>query len=101
MKRIWLNIRYIAELSVKYTEVIYALLGFIGMFVPLSDIFYAEITLIKRIVVSCCILLGTWMIVFGFPCDYPVQCFLFYTYLFVHQRNVYIHTLKYQIHNLT
>lgn len=70
MKRIWLNIRYIAELSVKYTGVIYALLGFIGMFVPLSDIFHAEITLIKRIVVSCCILLGTWMIVFGLSCIY-------------------------------
>ncbi len=70
MKRIWLNIRYIVALSVKYTGIIYALLGFIGTFVPLSDIFYAEITLIKRIVVSCCILLGIWVIVFVVSCIY-------------------------------
>lgn len=70
MKRIWLNIRYIVELSVRYTGMVYALLGFIGTFVPLSDLFDAEITLIKRIVVSCYALLGIWMIAFGVSCIY-------------------------------
>ena len=70
MKRIILNIQYITNISIKYTGMIFALLGFIGMFVPLSDIFRDGTSLINKIVSSLCVLLGTWLLVFAVSCVY-------------------------------
>lgn len=70
MKRIWVNFQYILGVSVKYTGIIFALLGFIGMFAPLSDIISANLSIGKRICISCLILLGTWMCVFILSCLY-------------------------------
>lgn len=68
MKRILSNFRYILKISFKYTGIIFAILGFIGVFAPLNDIFSVEKSLIKKILISCFILIGIWLVLFLTSC---------------------------------
>lgn len=70
MKRITSNIHYILEVSVRYTGMIFAVLGFIGMFAPLDDLLGDQMGLIRKFEISCLILGGIWLIVFLASCVY-------------------------------
>lgn len=48
MKRVLSNINFIVKLSLKYTGMVFALFGFIEMFAPLSEMFDAKLSLIKK-----------------------------------------------------
>lgn len=63
IKRVWLNKAYVMKTATKWTGAVFAILGFIGTFVSLSDIISEDVKLIARIAISVGILLGTWLIV--------------------------------------
>ena len=70
MKTIKSNIKFIWRVSIKYTEIFLAIVGFIGLFAPLNDVFSDEISLNKKVVISCLVVLGIWLIIFIISCFY-------------------------------
>jgi hypothetical protein len=64
MKRIWMNKGYIAKLTTTTIGGIYALLGFIGILVPLDEILSDMLPIWARFVISLEILLAAWFICF-------------------------------------
>lgn len=64
MKRIFANRKYIFKKSMQWTCSLYTFLGFISMFISLSEIIPSKRTLINKIVVSFLILLFVWLICF-------------------------------------
>ena len=63
IKRVGLNKAYVMKSATNWTGAVFAILGFIGTFVSLSDIISEDVKLIARIAISVGILLGTWLIV--------------------------------------
>ncbi len=68
MKKIMANMPYIVNMSMKCTSVIFAILGFVGLFTSFGECFNSEISLFKKIMYSCMILLVLWLIVFLINC---------------------------------
>lgn len=60
MKRIWLNRKHITKMATRWTGSIFALLGFLGTFVPLSDLLNTNASIQCRIAISVGILLFVW-----------------------------------------
>lgn len=75
IKRIGINLKYIGKTSIKYVSALYAVLGFVGTFTPLSDIYTGlllkilpytnaeEIPDIYLILGSLLVLLVTWLFI--------------------------------------
>lgn len=61
IKRVWLNKSYVMKTATKWTGAAFAIVGFIGTFVSLSDIISEDVKLIARIAISVGMLLGTWL----------------------------------------
>lgn len=64
MRRILLNIHYIFELSVKWTGVVFSIIGLASTFVSLGDLINPNISQIKRLFISIGMLIGVWLIAF-------------------------------------
>lgn len=64
IKVVRMNFRYIAKLAVQWTGVIFAILGFMGTFVSLSDLLDEQLALYSRIIISALILAGVWLLAF-------------------------------------
>lgn len=64
MKRIFANRKYIFKLSIQWICSLYTFLGFISMFISLSEIIPNKWTLINKILVSFLVLLLVWLICF-------------------------------------
>lgn len=64
MKRICLNKKYIAKLASKWTSIIFAILGFIGTFVSLSNLLPEDSSMQHRIFIGIGIMVGLWLILF-------------------------------------
>ena len=64
MKRLCANISYIFRQSFQWTAAVFAILGFVGTFVPLSDFINGSLELWKRILISTLILGGIWIVSF-------------------------------------
>lgn len=62
LKRAWINRKYVIRTSFKWTGVIFAILGFIGIFAPLTEILSCDGKMLIRIAVSTGILFGVWLI---------------------------------------
>lgn len=67
------NFRYVISKSITFTGVIFAILGFIGLFAPLNDCFDENISIVHKIFYSGVIVVIIWLIVFTFYCTYT--CF--------------------------
>ena len=61
-KRIWNSRKYILKKSLSVTVSIYALLGFVRMFVALEGFFAEGVLFKQKVVVSILILLGVWLL---------------------------------------
>lgn len=61
-KRLWNSRKYILKKSLSVTVSIYALLGFVRMFVALEGFFAEGVLFKKKVVVSILILLGVWLL---------------------------------------
>ena len=61
LKRARINRKYIVRTACKLTAVIFAMLGFVGTFAPLSEIMLPEGKTLLRIVVSAGILFAVWL----------------------------------------
>lgn len=64
MKRILLNISYIAKLATKWTSAIFAFIGVLSTFASLSDLFPPQLSPWCKFLISACILLGVWVAAF-------------------------------------
>ena len=64
MKKILANMSYILVTSIKYTGAIFAIIGFIGLFAPLTDCSSMQEGMTKKIIWSCMVLVGIWILVF-------------------------------------
>ena len=65
MSSIWINKGYISKIASTITGGIYALLGFIGMLVPLDEILSDNMSIWIRGVISATILIGIWCCCFA------------------------------------
>lgn len=65
MKWIWINKEHIAKAACTIVGGIYALLGFIGMLVPLDEILPESISIWVKILIGCLLLIGSWLICFA------------------------------------
>lgn len=65
-----MNYKHIGKLSTELTGAIFALLGIISTFAPLSDLFASELGLYIRVIISILILICVWMIAFVLNCLY-------------------------------
>ena len=61
-KRIWISRKYILKKASSITVSIYAVLGFVRMFVALEGFFESGTPFLKKIVVSLLILLAVWLV---------------------------------------
>ena len=61
-KRLWNSRKYILKKSLSVTVSIYALLGFVRMFVALEGFFAEGVLFKQKVVVSILILLGVWLL---------------------------------------
>ena len=64
VKCIWINKVYISKITTTIVGTLYALLGFIGTFASLDEIFPDELQMWKKILISLSILLGLWVVCF-------------------------------------
>lgn len=64
MRKIWMNRRYIFKTSLTILGSIYALLGFIGLLVPLNEILPDSLSIWVKIAISIGVLLGTLSVLF-------------------------------------
>lgn len=64
MKRLLANIKYVLKKSCEWTIAVFAFLGLIGTFAPLSDLLADDLELWKRIVFSIAVLCVIWLITF-------------------------------------
>lgn len=70
LKRIRLNYKYITKLSVRWTTALFSILGFIGTFTSLSDLFDDSLAFYIRFMISVGILFGTFVLSFLFCAIY-------------------------------
>lgn len=64
MKRVIINLKYIAKLATHWTSGIFALLGLVCTFVSLSDMLNSELPFGRRLLMSGIILISVWMVSF-------------------------------------
>ena len=64
MKRLWINRKSIAELTTKIVGSIYAILGFIGLFVSLDELLPTTLDIWEKILISAIILIVVWLVFF-------------------------------------
>lgn len=63
-----MNYKHIGKLSTELTGAIFAFLGIISTFAPLSDLFSSELGLYIRVIISIVILFCVWIIAFAINC---------------------------------
>lgn len=64
LKRIWINRGHIAKVASTIIGSLYAVLGFIGMLVPLDEILPECLSIWIKIFISCLLLIGSWLLCF-------------------------------------
>lgn len=64
LKRTWINKSHIAKISSTIIGSLYAVLGFIGMLVPLDDVLPECLSIWTKILISCSLLIGSWLLCF-------------------------------------
>lgn len=64
MRKVWINKGYVAKKTTTFVGGLYALLGFVGSFASLDEIFSDKLSIWIRIALSLGILAGVWIICF-------------------------------------
>lgn len=64
LKQIWINKGHIAKVTSTIIGGFYAVLGFIGMLVPLDEVLPESISIWTKILISCSLLIISWLICF-------------------------------------
>lgn len=65
MKKIWINKKFILETGSQIAAYIFSIIGFIGMFAPLSDVLPKEMSILVKILISGGICACVWIITCG------------------------------------
>lgn len=63
MKKIWINKKFILRTGSQVTAWIFSIIGFIGMFAPLSDVLPNEMSILTKILISGGVCLSMWVII--------------------------------------
>lgn len=65
MKKVWLNKKYIAKLATRWTCGVFSILGFIGTFASLSDLFPEAWSIWNKVLIGAIILASIWIASFA------------------------------------
>ncbi len=65
MRKIWINRKYILRKGSQISAYIFSIIGFIGIFAPLSDVFPKEMNVIIKILISGGVCACVWVITCG------------------------------------
>ena len=64
MKKIIANFTFILSMSIKLTSICFALIGFVGLFVPLQECFQYQIGWVRKLICGCGLVLFIWLLAF-------------------------------------